>query len=673
MRRNTVHIIFFFVIFCKSFAQNATIDSLRLVLGKEKNDSVRSLILVDLASNYLGYDTSKCDEALQQAVLILKNNQWDYNWGHYYDATSQEMYFRGKSALSLMLADSALFFYNRAAKQLNEHTKRNAEYKIASVTEEKGATYNAMGKNDESIRHYLVALQLFDKSNLPEKTAAIANCYNDIATLYFRMEQYDKSLEYDLKSIPYHVQTGDNEAIAFSYIYTASDFIKTKKFNSAETYFQKAKPYVEKLNKPSVNVEYYGHRGNLFSMEQNWTNAIENYSVAYNNAKEVDQFFNEVVFSMGISNSWFNLGNLSQAEKFALYSSNLADANNFIAEKARSYKLLSLIYSKGKSWQKAYAYLDKYETLNDSIKADELKQKVNELDTKYQAEKNEQEISRLEEDKQIQSLTIKHELTTNYILIGSLAALMILGFLGYRNFRTRQQLAKQQHELQQQRIRELEKDRQLMAVDAMLKGQEEERSRLAKDLHDGLGGLLSGVKFSLSSMKGNVMLSEENVHLFNSAIEQLDNAMNEMRRVAHNMMPETLMRFGLVQALTDFCENINETKNLRINLQTFGLDERMDASTEIIVYRIVQELLNNVLKHANAKTVLLQLIKHHDQLSMTVEDDGRGFDTSILVNGKGAGMHNIHSRVDYLKGSLDIQSQPGKGTSIHITCTLNDE
>lgn len=669
---NRLNILLFVLMCCRSFAQNATIDSLQLVLNKQANDSLRALTLINLASNYLGYDTLKSDEALHQAWLILKDERWDYNLGYYYEGKSQSFYSRGKSGQSLILSDSAIYFYKRAATSTNAITKERSNYQIASVTEAKGATYDAIGKNDESIRCYLEALQLFDKSTSPGKTEAIAGCYNDIATLYFRLEQYDKSLAYDLRSIPYHLLSGNNENIAFAYIYTASDFIKRKKFDSAEAYFQKAKSYVIKLNKPSVNVEYYGHTGNMFSMEENWPKAIENYTVAYANAKHIDQFFNEAVFSIGIANAWYRLDNLSQAEKFALYSLDVAETNNFRETETKSYKLLSLIYSIEKNWQRAYEYLNKYESVNDSVKADELQQKVNELETKYQAEKNQQEIGRLEKDKQIQSLTIKHELTTNYILIGSLAALMILGFLGYRNFRTRQQLAKQQHELQQQRIRELEKDKQLMAVDAMLKGQEEERSRLAKDLHDGLGGLLSGVKFSLSSMKGNVILSEENVHLFNSAIEQLDNAMNEMRRVAHNMMPETLMRFGLAQALQDFSENINETKNIRISLQTFGLEKRINDSAEIIVYRIVQELLNNVLKHAHAQTVLVQLIKHGDQLSITVEDDGDGFDTKILADSKGAGMQNIRSRVDYLKGSLDIQSEPGRGTSVHITCTLND-
>ena len=150
------------------------------------------------------------------------------------------------------------------------------------------------------------------------------------------------------------------------------------------------------------------------------------------------------------------------------------------------------------------------------------------------------------------------------------AALLITGFLGYRNFRHRQQLAKQQDELQQQRIRELEKDKQLVAVDSMLKGQEEERSRLAKDLHDGLGGLLSGVKFSLSNMKDNLIVTPDNMAVFERSLDMIDTSIQELRRVAHNMMPEMLTKFGLDEALKEYCNTVNATKLLAVKYQSLG-------------------------------------------------------------------------------------------------------
>jgi two-component system NarL family sensor kinase len=243
---------------------------------------------------------------------------------------------------------------------------------------------------------------------------------------------------------------------------------------------------------------------------------------------------------------------------------------------------------------------------------------------------------------------------------------MIVAFLGYRNLRHRQQLAKQQHELQQQHIRELEKDKQLVAVDSMLKGQEEERSRLAKDLHDGLGGLLSGVKFSLSNMKENLIVTPDNMAVFERSLDMIDTSIKELRRIAHNMMPEMLTKFGLDEALKDYCNTVNATKLLTVRYQSLGIENRLEKATEIIVYRIVQELLNNILKHAAASEVFVQLIRENDRLNIVVEDNGRGFDTAMLENNKGAGWVNIRSRVEYLKGQLDVHSEPGKGTLVNI-------
>jgi two-component system NarL family sensor kinase len=276
------------------------------------------------------------------------------------------------------------------------------------------------------------------------------------------------------------------------------------------------------------------------------------------------------------------------------------------------------------------------------------------------------EIKQLESDKEMQGYSIRQKSVLNYILIGSLAALLTVGFLGFRNLRNRHQLAKQQDELQQQRIRELEKDKQLVAVDSLLKGQEGERSRLAKDLHDGLGGLLSGIKFSLSNMKNNMVITADNLAVFERSLDMIDTSIRELRRVAHNMMPEMLTQFGLDEAVKDYCNTINSTKMLSVKYQSLGMESRLESTSEIIIYRIVQELLNNTMKHAAATEVFVQLIREGNRLNVVVEDNGKGFDMSAAEEHKGAGLVNVRSRVDYLKGQLDIHSERGKGTLVNI-------
>jgi signal transduction histidine kinase len=247
----------------------------------------------------------------------------------------------------------------------------------------------------------------------------------------------------------------------------------------------------------------------------------------------------------------------------------------------------------------------------------------------------------------------------------SLLAASLMFFLWLNNLNKKRQL-------QQRQIEQLEQEKQLLSTQALLRGQEEERSRMAKDLHDGLGGMLSGIKLTLGAMKGNMVLTEENARLFTGALSKLDQTISEMRRVAHSMMPEALLRLGLGQALNDYCNGLSESSaDLTINYQQFGLEERLPNDTEIVVYRIVQELLTNVVKHSEASEALVQLIRQENLLMLTVEDNGRGFSVENAQKSFGSGLNNIRSRVGYLNGSIDTKSEPGKGSSFHIEIPTN--
>lgn len=209
-----------------------------------------------------------------------------------------------------------------------------------------------------------------------------------------------------------------------------------------------------------------------------------------------------------------------------------------------------------------------------------------------------------------------------------------------------------------------ENEKQLLALNSILKGQEAERTRMAKDLHDGLGGMLSGIKLNLSSMKGNMIIHENDAQLFSKSIAQLDNAITEMRRIAHNMMPEALLKFGLAEAIQDYCDGINESNVVKMKFTQLGVQKPTDKSAEVVLYRIIQELSNNAIKHANAKNIFIQIDNHEKGITLTVEDDGIGYNTATIA--KGTGLQNVQSRVDYLKGSIFVESELSKGTFITV-------
>jgi signal transduction histidine kinase len=330
------------------------------------------------------------------------------------------------------------------------------------------------------------------------------------------------------------------------------------------------------------------------------------------------------------------------------------------ASKQMYFENYGEVYKQLGKFAKAMECKDTVGAIKESLyQADNVKQ-IEFRQARYNYEKQQNEISQLENDKEIQQLLIKHKSTLNYIFTGSAIILLLISLLTYRNY-------KQKQKLQQQRIIELETEKQLAATEAVLKGEEQERTRLAKDLHDGLGGMLSGIKYALNTVKENLIMTPDNHRAFERSMDMLDSSIKEMRRVAHNMMPEALVRFGLDTALKDMCNDINQSGALKVNYQSMGMaGVVIDQTISITLYRIVQELINNTMKHARAKMSIVQVIKSNNQLTLTVEDDGNGFDTNILKMHKGIGWINIQNRIEFLKGNLEITSKEGEGTSVQI-------
>jgi two-component system, NarL family, sensor kinase len=210
-------------------------------------------------------------------------------------------------------------------------------------------------------------------------------------------------------------------------------------------------------------------------------------------------------------------------------------------------------------------------------------------------------------------------------------------------------------------------EKQFTIMSNLLKGQEKERSRLAKDLHDGIGSILTSVKYSLASAKRDFAPeNEESLKVLENSIEVIDLSINELRRVAYNMMPEALIKFGLDEGLKDFCQFIKSANGLHIHYQSFGLHDRLDNDIEIVLYRIVQELLTNVVKHSSATETYVQLVRDGSRLSISVEDNGKGFSVDKLSKKKSTGWLSLQSRVNYLKGKLEINSILEKGTTVAI-------
>ena len=212
-------------------------------------------------------------------------------------------------------------------------------------------------------------------------------------------------------------------------------------------------------------------------------------------------------------------------------------------------------------------------------------------------------------------------------------------------------------------ITQLEK-KQAAQIKAMVATQEDERKRISRDLHDDVGTKLSALKFFLSSLheKASDSNNEEIKSLAQSSEQFITEAMQDVRQLLLNLSPTVLEEFGYTTAVEGLVNKINETKQINFNLVVFGMKQRLQKDYELALYRITQELINNVLKHAEAKNVSLQIGQRDEKIILMMEDDGKGFD--LNAHKDGYGLHNLDARTKLMQGTMIIDSKAGKGTSV---------
>ncbi|MFC6100004.1 ATP-binding protein [Olivibacter domesticus] len=327
------------------------------------------------------------------------------------------------------------------------------------------------------------------------------------------------------------------------------------------------------------------------------------------------------------------------------------------------YRQLAMTYAGAGKPREAYEWSQKYIDLADTLNEAKYKTDIHELEKKYQTAEKEKEIMTLTAKKRESDFSV-HTAKLHSLLWSAacLFLLLLVGFLFYY-LRHNKKLSEQKEINHRQQLREMEQQQQLQLSKAMLEGEERERKRIARDLHDGLGGALAGIRFKLSGQ-----LMEDGFPVMEETIVQLDASIGELRRIARNMMPESLLRSGLKTALADLC-NALTTKMTYVVLEVDGIQRNMDEMVQVNIYRIVQELLNNAIRHGMASHIIVQCLQNGNLFLITVEDNGKGFDP-YNTDGEGIGLSNIRNRVEYMNGNIKIDSAENQGTTVHVELFL---
>lgn len=360
----------------------------------------------------------------------------------------------------------------------------------------------------------------------------------------------------------------------------------------------------------------------------------------------IDPYYrNMAVFTLG--EVYYAMGNMQEAERNFLQSLKDAQQYGIGRDLIEGNRKLALIYAGKKDYAKAFAHQFAYAQINDSLRSKQVMENVQRLEVRYRTSEKDRELlkSKLHIKQQEQSLRSK-----NMIILLSVALVLILALtflVVYNRIRQRQRI--------------LLRDEQIREMKALMQGEEKERIRLAQELHDGIGGMLAAVNMNMQvARKAGFAHKDELLDI----MYMIGDTAEEVRKTSHNLMPSALMRENLEEALQHYCSNINHDASLCIDLHVHGDINSLQPTYKTVVFRIVQELLQNVIKHAGATHVIVSLERVGNALTLMVEDNGAGFDSKVIAGG--FGLENLKFKVKALNGDLQIQSEPGTGTSITI-------
>jgi len=492
-------------------------------------------------------------------------------------------------------------------KAIPIYEAENNKKGISTTFKMMGNIFFNISQQRDAVAYFKKAIEVYpDIKNTP----AEASLYNNISRAYRAMNMKDSAIYYQnaLKEIAFN-QTEDQEIIFMAHLNEADYAAMDNDFQRAEKNINEAIKAADNLGNVSMKAAGLQVRSQLYKSQKKYNQAIE-----------------DVKSSMEIFKS----------------------LDSQIYYRSSQYLLIELYKLAGK-YKEALEEFQSFEKENNAQREQAIQDNLKELKIKYETAEKDLKLSE-------QSLALKTKESERNLFLGSSVALTLLALLILS-------VLFQQKKVAKQKMAQLKTEQEIASLKSLMTGEEKERSRIARELHDGLGGILAAARMQLSN------LSSEIDHQKIPAVEDLLlKASTESRRISHNLLPENLVKLGLDDALKDFIHGINEGKIIEVEYHSIGLEERLPENVELSVYRIIQELINNIIKHSGATEALVQLHKNNGILAITVEDNGRGFGNP---SGKGIGLSNIESRLSLLEGKISIDTTEQKGTSVYIEITLN--
>lgn len=631
-------------------AQNRVADSLETLL-KKSSGTEKIFLLNELSWEYCFYDLKKAKQyslrALEEAHITgdQKSIADSYNGlGIIYLKT-------GEFEKGLEANFEAL----KRRKMLND--KKG----IGSSKSKIGSIYIEQSKYEEALKYHQEALAVFEEL---EDKQAIGQTLNNICHIHKSMGNYEKMKEYALRATEIFTEIDFTYGLGSSYGNIGVYYQKTNKPDSSVFWNLKARELLLKVNALQDVSICDNNLGVAYRLMGDNEKGLSYYLEAYELSKQTDDPAGMAQYGTNIGSVYNDLGAYEKAKIYLLEALPFTEQHQLDKLRSQIYDVLSDSYKGLGDIEKAFYYRKRYEGLKDSIFNDDRLAKFSEMEVKYETEKKEKENRELTIKNQEAQLKIKEAekdalLKRNWMVGGGMLCVIVILLIVFYYYRKR----KTEQQLYQQKIIE-EREEGLKAV---FIATEEERKRIAKDLHDGVGQQLSGLKMAWQKFSSETKDEKQNEKI-NQLARILDDAAADVRTISHQMMPKVLGEVGLAAAIEDMLGKSLGNTAIRYQFEEYGLENRLAENIELSVYRICQEMVNNIIKHSGATQVNVQLFVNKGFLILVVEDNGTGMDAE--EESDGIGLKNISSRISTISGEINWEPGPESGTVATIRVPL---
>lgn len=576
-----------------------------------------------------GYELSRQIKDIEGAAMNLNNIGFVYRaWGE---------------------SDKALETFTEARELAKEAERPDME---AVFYQNIGIVHNRAGRSVKALEAYFTSLEIFESI---EDEGGISDMLHNIGLVYKMNGEYEKSMTYYRRSVAYDLKIADTLDLSISYHNIGNAMSMLGEYDSAKFYLTRSYKLAKSSGQKCFNGEA-GALGNLY-YQLGKLDSAEYY------LEEELAAISDCGNTANLTASKYNLGLIyldrgQNSEAVRVFKESLKAALDYHQLDGQKDAALALYewYKAAGNTTKALLYHELFQTANDSLFNQENTRQLAWMEANYKLENVTDSLNRKQaEEAGLFSQRIQKQRDQQRLIIIISLGLLFCMVLYYLYFRKRKELI-------YEKALAIEKSNGFSAV---ITATEEERKRIAKDLHDGVVQQMGAVQLALARVIPS--LPDDQAKEISNIKEMTAAAASETRELSHQMMPKVLIEMGLIPAMKEVIERTLTLQSIKVDFEDFGLQERYSNSIEIAIYRIFQELINNIVKHAKATEVNVQLIQNGARLILIVEDNGQGMGT---LSNSGIGLQNIQSRLSTIDGKVDYSSGPASGTVATIVIPL---